>query len=103
MSLIAWQPSVDILYSGAQWYVKLDLAGIYEHEIEISTDQNRLIIKGVRRDTLVNKHFVYHSLEIRYSKFERVIELPFEIDSSKIHSNYQDGILFIQLHDSRHN
>jgi HSP20 family protein len=97
MTLTLWKPPADVLKCGERWYIKLEVAGVCPNELEIAAYDNSLHIRGCRRDMLLERDYFYHSLEISYSKFERMIELPFSIDVNSIRWQYHDGMLLIQL------
>jgi HSP20 family protein len=51
----------------------------------------------VRRDWLIREGCFYHSLEISYSRFERVIEFPVDLSQAKVSTDYRDGMLLVQI------
>jgi HSP20 family protein len=97
MEFAIWKPPTDILHSGERWFIKLEVAGVCPEEVEIAARGNTLRIRGCRRDMSLEEGYFYHSLEISYSKFERVVELPFTIAADKIRWQYREGMLLIQL------
>jgi HSP20 family molecular chaperone IbpA len=56
-----------------------------------------LVISGCRRDTHYREGFVYHRMEITYSRFEKQIEFPAPIEGASIVRDYSDGFLIIKL------
>lgn len=97
MEFAIWKPPADIMRRGERWFIKLEVAGVCPEEVEISARDNALRVRGCRRDMLLEHGYFYHSLEISYSRFERIIELPFRIDKENIRWQYRDGMLLIQL------
>lgn len=97
MSISGWKPPADIFQAGETWFVKIELAGIYPDDFTIAHSENKLLIYGSRKDRIQKKDFSYHSMEIFYSRFERVIELPFIIDGTTLCWAYRDGMLVIKL------
>lgn len=97
MEFAIWRPPVDILHYGERWFIKLEVAGVCPEEVEINAQDNTVRIRGCRRDMLLEHGYYYHSLEISYSKFERMIELPFTIDVDSVRWKYSEGMLLIQL------
>ena len=92
-----WNPSADVYRSHDGWIVKLDLAGIHKEDLEIELRDTLLTIRGCRRDTHYREGFVYHQMEITYSRFEKQIEFPATIEGASIVSDYNDGFLVIKL------
>ena len=92
-----WNPSADVYRSHDGWIVKLDLAGICSDDLEIELRDTLLTIRGCRRDTHYREGFVYHQMEITYSRFEKQIEFPATIEGASIVRDYNDGFLVIKL------
>lgn len=92
-----WHPLTDVYHYDGKCFVKVELAGIQPAEMRISARDRQLYVSGARRDSVVQKHLYYHSLEICYSTFERVIALPFDIEPESIRWDYRDGMLLIQM------
>lgn len=76
--------------------IKAFTAGANREDIIISATTTTLTIKGVReitKDNSVN----YLKQEILWGEFERIIQLPTEIDVEKIEASEQGGSLIIRL------
>jgi HSP20 family protein len=93
-----WNPAADVYQSEEGWVVKLDLAGICSDELEIEIRDSLLRISGCRRDTHYREGFVYHQMEITYSRFEKTIQFPAPIEGALLKRDYSDGFLIIKLH-----
>ena len=92
-----WNPSADVYRSTEGWVVKVDLAGVCSDDLEIEIRGSILSIRGCRRDTLYREGFVYHQMEITYSRFEKSIQFPTAIEGASIAHDYNDGFLIIHL------
>jgi HSP20 family protein len=92
-----WNPSADVYRSREEWIVKLDLAGICSDDLEIELRGPYLTIRGCRRDTHFREGFVYHQMEITYSRFEKHIQFPSPLEGATIVRDYTDGFLIIRL------
>lgn len=93
-----WNPAADVYRSGEGWIVKLDLAGICSDELEIEIRGSLLSVRGCRRDTHCREGFVFHQLEITYSRFEKTIQFPSPIEGATLRRDYRDGFLIINVH-----
>ena len=92
-----WRPSVDIYRVQDAWLVKFDLAGVRKEDIQVTLDANRLIVRGIRRDlTIVDGQRAY-SMEIDYNQFERVVELPVNVETARFASDYRDGMFLVSI------
>ena len=93
----SWQPSVDIYRAGAAWLVKFDLAGVRKEDIEVTLDTSKLIVRGVRRDLTILEGQQAYSMEIEYNQFERTVELPINVETSRFASDYRDGMFLVSI------
>ncbi len=96
-----WYPSADIYRTDRGWLVKFDLAGVRPGEIRLTRSGRRLAIEGSRRDALVQQGLCSYSLEISYNRFERAVELPVEIESLELNTDYRDGMLLVWLNEQQ--
>jgi HSP20 family protein len=92
-----WNPAADVYQSADGWIVKVDLAGVCTDELEIEIRGSLLSIRGCRRDTHYREGFIYHQMEITYSRFEKSIEFPAPIEGASIRQDYRDGFLIIDV------
>ena len=92
-----WNPAADVYRSNDGWVVKVDLAGVCTDELEIEIHDSMLRIRGCRRDTHYRDGFVYHQMEITYSRFEKFIQFPAPIEGASIRQDYSDGFLIIDV------
>ena len=92
-----WNPSADVYKTDKGWIVKVDLAGVCTDELELTVYQSSLHISGCRRDTLYREDFTYHQMEILYSRFEKTINFPCDIEAASLAHDYRDGFLIVKL------
>jgi HSP20 family protein len=92
-----WQPKADVYQAQDGWIVKFDLAGIGSDDLALCHSGCRLTVSGVRRDWLQEEVTSCHGMEIAYSRFERSIELPVDLDGADVESEYRDGMLVIRI------
>jgi HSP20 family protein len=92
-----WQPSVDVYHAPTAWLVKFDLAGVRPEDIEVVLDGQRLIVRGVRRDWTILEGQQAYSMEISYNRFERVVQLPVNVETSRFASEYRDGMFLVSI------
>jgi len=90
-----WRPSVDVYRDREGWLVKFDLAGVAPDEIELTVSGRFVTVSGVRRDITVSEGRQAYSMEIAYSRFERSVELPVDVQSSEIHCEGVHGMFLV--------
>src|SRR6185436_18805303 len=86
-----WNPSADVYRTSQRDTVKDDLAGVCADDLDISISNSYLKISGCRRDTLIREEFSYHQMEITYSRFEKTIQFPAQIEGAIVAHDYRDG------------
>jgi len=94
---MAWRPAADIYRTPQGWIVKMELAGVQQEDVNVVACGSELFISGVRRDRLVEEGWSHHSMEIAYSHFERVIELPCDLDRAGISIEIHEGLLLVRV------
>jgi HSP20 family protein len=92
-----WQPAADIYRCPQGFKVKLDLAGVKPEDLEVLVAENRIIIRGVRRDSVITQGWTYQQLEITYSRFERVLQIPCDLTKADIRVESTDGWLLVHI------
>jgi HSP20 family protein len=98
----AWQPRADVYRMPDGWLVKLELAGVRPEDVRVATRGNTLWVRGTRHDARVQGCQNCHRLEIDYSAFERLLELPGLSESSGIDVSCRDGMLLIRIQTESH-
>jgi HSP20 family protein len=92
-----WCPAVDVYRTRRGFLVKFDLAGIRVEDIELQRHGQRLTIRGVRRDCTTQEGCSYYRMEIAYSRFERSLDLPCDLERADLTVEYRDGMLLVSI------
>jgi len=95
----AWSPAVDIRETENEMLLELEMPGIKPEEVEITTENGMLTVKGEKRSQRKegDENNRYHVVERSYGSFLRSFQLPQGIDESKIEADYNNGILSIHI------
>ena len=86
-------PPYNILKSDNNYTISLAIAGFSKDEIDVSLQENELVIKGVAKDQDDRIEFLHRGIAGR--NFERKFRLADTIKVSD--ANYEDGLLNIYL------
>jgi HSP20 family protein len=92
-----WRPRADVHRLSGGWLVKFELAGVHPDDVRVVTRGDRLWIQGTRRDVEIHECLDCQRLEIAYSRFERMLELPGLSEAAQIEVSYRDGMLLIRI------
>lgn len=88
---------VDVYETDKELVVQSAIAGIKNNQIDVSLDNDILIIKGEREDPSKEKDKRYFLKECYWGSFSKEIILPREIDTGKIDAKVKDGILTVRM------
>lgn len=90
-----WTPPVDIYENESNFYLKMELAGVEQKDIQIFLENNILNIKGERKEA--KQEGQYYKLERFAGTFDRKFNLPMQVDSEKVTASYKNGVLEVVL------
>lgn len=88
-----WQPAADVYEQEGEYVIALDLPGIDRSALDISVDENRLLIKGIR--TIDRKSRARS--ERPEGRFIRTFTVPSSVDQGGIRADFKDGVLEVHL------
>jgi HSP20 family protein len=90
-------PRVDVSESDEAYTVTADLPGLEEKDIQISLEDGVLTIEGkVESEKDEDRKGLRYAERMRGS-FQRALELPGEIDETKVAATYKQGVLTVML------
>lgn len=92
-----WSPAVDVYDSKDTIVVKADLPGMNKDEIDVSVQDDTLIIKGEKKEEKEVKEKGYIRTERFSGSFSRVIALPSGVNTAKVAATYKNGVLELTL------
>ncbi|MCZ7592237.1 MAG: Hsp20/alpha crystallin family protein [Kiritimatiellae bacterium] len=90
-------PRVDVSETDKEVTVKADLPGIAEKDVQVTLDEDVLIIRGTREDEREEKKRNYHIVERQYGEFQRSVPLPGGIDEEHVKASFEKGVLTVTL------
>jgi len=91
----AWIPVVNISENENSIKVVAELPGVAEDDIHLLLRNNRLEIKGKKKETPAGSKVRYLRLEREHGPFRRFVILPSAVDSENIRAVLANGILTI--------
>ncbi|MFQ5574738.1 MAG: Hsp20/alpha crystallin family protein, partial [Terriglobia bacterium] len=71
--------------------------GLTSKDVEISVDDDHLIITGEKKFEDEVKEDNFYRMERRYGTFERHVPLPAAVEKNKIDATYKKGVLEVHL------
>jgi len=85
--------SIDTVSTDNAFIIKASLPGIDPESLKISVAEDKLTIKGCRREEAVGEGGYYQKVERRLRSFSRTVIIPFRVNIDKIKATFNNGIL----------
>lgn len=92
-----WIPTADISETETNFEIRAELPGVSESDVNVSVTDNRLTVKGEKRQDAETDGKNYHRVERRYGSFQRSFTLPRNVVTSDIKAGYKDGVLTLSI------
>ena len=92
-----WTPNVDIYETKNDIVIKMDLAGVKTDDLQINSEDNVLVVRGMRHNhsTKDVKHCL--QMEINYGEFMKRLVIPDKYDVNRSKAQFKDGFLIIVI------
>ena len=90
-------PLMNMTEDKENFYVRAELPGIAGDALDISVTGDTLTISGERVMPTEDKNAKYHRRERDAGKFSRIVNLPSQINTTKVKANSKHGILTVTL------
>ena len=90
-------PLLNISEDRDHIFVRGELPGVKAEDLEITIQDNSLILRGQRKIPTEEKQVNYHRRERESGFFRRIAALPARIQADKVEATCKDGILTIKL------
>jgi HSP20 family protein len=90
-------PQVNVSENPEAWRVTAELPGLDEKDVQVAFESNLLLLSGKKSDEKEEKGRTWYRRERRSGEFQRAIELPAAIDTSKATATFQKGVLTVDV------
>jgi HSP20 family protein len=92
-----WTPPTDVYDVEDAVVVRMEIPGVRPGEMDVTVVEDRLVIRGRRREEQTACRTCYRQVEIHSGAFLRVIPLRFPFDRDRIEARYRDGFLYVEV------
>ncbi|PKO01147.1 MAG: molecular chaperone [Chloroflexi bacterium HGW-Chloroflexi-4] len=96
-SVTDFMPRIDVSETESAMMVTAELPGMEEKDIQLTLENDSLIISGEKKNDVEEKGKNFHRVERSYGSFQRVIPLISEIQQEKVEAKFRNGVLNITL------
>jgi HSP20 family protein len=90
-------PNMNVLETDEHFKVSFDLPGIAAEDVSIEVHEGRLTLSGQREIVADEEGTKYHRMERRCGEFQRVLNLPEDVNEESILAEYVDGVLTLLI------
>jgi len=94
---VSWIPSVDVHETNEKFLVRADLPGVDPKDIEITTEQGTLTLRGERRSEKTSDSDSAHRVERLSGTFLRRFTLPANARVDAITATHIHGVLELSI------
>ena len=88
-----FQPPVDVTVSDRDLVLTMDVPGLTAEDLSIDLVDGHIVVRGERPAAFLPDDSRFARRERAFGRFERVIELPHEVDAGAITTNVDHGVL----------
>jgi len=92
-----WTPALDVHEDKDSYTIRVELPGMKREEIQVSLQDEALIISGERKADAKKEETEVHRQERFYGKFSRALTFPTAVAGDKVTAAYKDGVLTVTL------
>jgi HSP20 family protein len=89
-------PSINISVTEDRFFVRAELCGIDESDLELTVAEKSLTLRGKREIEYPDGAFLFHR-ERNDGLFSRTIGLPVGLDTQKAEASFSNGILTVEF------
>ena len=90
-------PNCEVAETEDEVKVTAELPGMEEKDIEVTLENNVLIVKGEKKEEREEKKKDRYFSERRYGHFQRMVPLPASVQEDKVKARFNQGVLTVTL------
>ncbi len=91
------KPTLDISSSDKEYRISVEVPGVDEKEVKVEVANNRLTIRGEKKQEKEEKDKNFYRVERSYGSFQRVLSLPEDAEQDKIKASFKRGVLTLTI------
>ena len=93
----AGAPAINVAETNDAFEVTAELPGVDEKDINVSLDDNQLVISGEKKAESTKEEKDWHVEERSYGSFYRSMFLPFEPEEGAVEAHFDKGVLHLTI------
>ena len=96
-----WRPLADLYEGPDALFVKIELSGVGDDEVEVALYEDTLVVEGERPWRLPEGVVRFHAVEIPYGPFRVEVAVPEGLDRESLEAHFERGVLLVRLPKQR--
>jgi HSP20 family protein len=92
-----WLPRLDFIENEKEFLVTAELPGVDQKNVDVTLVGDMLTLKGEKKVESEERGRTWIRSERTWGSFQRVLELPCEVDHKSIKAVFQSGLLKVTL------
>ncbi|GJM40299.1 MAG: heat-shock protein Hsp20 [Ardenticatenaceae bacterium] len=92
-----WNIALDVAETEDSYLVEATIPGINVEDIEITLEDDVLMLKGEIQKEAEVEEAKYHLRERRYGRFSRSIRFPMDVNGDDVEATYANGVLSLNV------
>ncbi len=97
----AYLPPVNVKEDDGSVIAEAELPGMSEKDINVTVNRDNLRISGEKKQEEETKEEDYYCMESSYGSFDRLVDLPAEVDEEKAEAEFNNGVLTVKMPKSQ--
>ena len=93
----AFAPTFNVVERQDAYYITADVPGVREDDIDVTVQDNYLVISGSRNAEERQEGDNYYVYERRYGNFSRAFSLPDNADADAVEADMKNGVLEVRV------
>ncbi len=95
-------PAIDVAETDSSVEVSVEIPGVSGDDLDITIQNDVLIIKGEKSSDTEDKQKDYHVVERRYGSFRRQVPLGFVPEQGAVSASFENGVLKLTVNKPSH-
>ena len=93
----SYAPTFNVVEKTDGYYITADVPGVRDEDLDVTVQDNHLIISGSRKGEERKEGENYFVYERRYGNFSRAFALPETADSGSVEAALRNGVLEVKV------
>lgn len=93
----AFAPTFNVVERQDGYFITADVPGVREEDIDVTVQDNYLVISGSRKAEERQEGDNYYVYERRYGNFSRAFSLPDNADAESVEAQMREGVLEVKV------